>query len=42
MPTVGYASGKADDASPSPVYRESTLRVSNHRRGAFVYEGGER
>jgi hypothetical protein len=42
MPTVGYASGKADDAFALTVYRGRLYGVSNHRRGAFVYEGGER
>lgn len=42
VPTVGYASGKADDAFALTVYRGRLYGVSNHRRGAFVYEGGER
>ena len=40
-PTVGYASGKADDVLALTVYRGRLYCVSNHRRGAFVYVGGE-
>jgi hypothetical protein len=42
VPTVGYASGKADDAFALTVYGGRLYGVSNHRRGAFVYEGGDR
>src|SRR5262245_20391361 len=42
VPTVGYASDKADDAFALTVYRDCLYGVSNHRRGAFVYEGSER
>jgi Concanavalin A-like lectin/glucanases superfamily len=42
VPTVGYASGKADDLIALTVYQGQLYCVSNHRRGAFVYEGGER
>jgi hypothetical protein len=41
VPTVGYASGKADDVFALTVYRGQLYCASNHRRGAFVYEGGE-
>jgi hypothetical protein len=41
LPTVGYASGKADDAFALTVHRGRLYCVSNHRRGVFVYEGGE-
>ena len=41
VPTVGYASGKADDVIALTVYRGRLYCTSNHRRGAFVYEGGE-
>ena len=34
--------GKADDAFALTVYRGRLYWVSNHRRGVFVYEGGER
>jgi Concanavalin A-like lectin/glucanases superfamily len=40
--TVGYASGKADDAFALTVYGGRLYCVSNHRRGAFVYEGDAR
>ncbi|HWC04007.1 MAG TPA: LamG domain-containing protein [Methylomirabilota bacterium] len=41
VPTVGYASGKADDAFALTVYRGRLYCASNHRRGALVYQGGE-
>jgi Concanavalin A-like lectin/glucanases superfamily len=40
-PTIGYDSGKADDAFALTVYQGNLYCASNHRRGAFVYEGGE-
>ena len=42
VPTAGYASGKADDAFAFTVYRGRLYCASNHRRGAFLYEGGDR
>ena len=41
VPTTGYESGKADDVFSLTVYRGKLYCTSNHRRGAFVYEGGE-
>jgi len=39
--TTGYASGKADDAFALTVFQGQLYCTSNHRRGAFVYAGGE-
>ena len=36
----GYSTGKADDAMALTLYRGRLYCTSNHRRGAFVYEGG--
>lgn len=36
----GYETGKADDAMSLTVFRGEVFVTSNHRRGAFKYEGG--
>jgi hypothetical protein len=41
VPIYGYTSGKADDVFALTVYRGNLYCTSAHRRGAFVYEGGE-
>ena len=41
VPAEGYATGKADDVFALAAYRGNLYCTSNHRRGAFVYEGGE-
>lgn len=38
----GYETGKADDVLSLTVYEGRLYCASNHRRGAFVYEGDER
>ncbi|NCO32718.1 MAG: hypothetical protein AUJ92_08680 [Armatimonadetes bacterium CG2_30_59_28] len=37
-PTMGYETGKADEAMSLTVYRGELYVTSNHRRGAFKYE----
>jgi hypothetical protein len=41
-PVGGYATGKADDVIALTVYRGDLYCASNHRCGAFKYEGGTR
>lgn len=38
-PVSGYETGKADDAMSLTVFRGELYVTSNHRRGAFKYEG---
>jgi hypothetical protein len=40
--TEGYETGKADDAMSLTVFDGELYVTSNHRRGAFKYEGGQR
>jgi hypothetical protein len=39
--TSAFSSGKADDVVALTVYEGNLYCTSNHRRGVFVYEGGE-
>ena len=41
-PTSSYSSGKADDVFALTAYGGNLYCASNHRRGVFVYEGGEK
>lgn len=40
-PVSGYETGKADDVAGLTVFRGDLYCTSNHRRGAFRYEGGK-
>ena len=39
--STGFSTGKADDVLALTTYQGRLYCTSNHRRGAFVYEGGE-
>lgn len=39
--TSAFSTGKADDVIGLTVYRGNLYCTSHHRRGAFVYEGGQ-
>ena len=41
-PTTGFDTGKADSVSALTVYRGRLYATSFHRRGVFVYEGGQK
>jgi hypothetical protein len=40
-PTSGYETGKADKTTGLTVFRGQLFATSFHRRGAYVYEGGQ-
>ena len=39
--STGFSTGKADDVLALTTYQGRLYCTSNHRRGAFVYQGGE-